>query len=69
LLEAKELMNKTTYHINYPEHKWLIRDIRENVIDDLADRSRKVPAWSVETATIFVYEGTNSSRSIGFGDK
>lgn len=69
LLEAKNLMSKTTYHINYPEPKWLVRDLQENVIDDLKDRDREVSAESVETAIIFIYEGTNSSRAIGFGER
>jgi len=69
LLEAKNLMSKTTYRINYPEPEWLVRDLQENVIDDLKDRGREVPARLVETATIYVYEGTNSSRAIGFGER
>jgi hypothetical protein len=69
LLEAKSLMSKTTYHINYPEPEWLVRDLQENVIDDLKDSGREVPARLVEIATIFIYEGTDSSRSIGFGER
>ena len=69
LLEAKNLMSKTTYRINYPEPEWLVRDLQENVTDDLKDRGREVPARLVETAIIYVYEGTNSSRAIGFGER
>lgn len=69
LLEAKNLMSKTTYDINYPEPEWLVRELQEDVLDDLADKGKEVPAESIETATIFIYEGTNSSRSIGFGER
>jgi len=69
LAEAKDLMIKEDYVINYPEPGWLIRDLKENVIDDLARQDREVPAESVRTATIFVYEGTETSRAIGFGER
>jgi hypothetical protein len=69
LLEAKSLMSKTYYTINYPEPEWLVRDLQKNVIDDMANRGREVSAELVETTIIFIYEGTHSSRPIGFGER
>jgi len=69
LREAQDLMNKTEYVINYPEPDWLIKELKEQVIDDLSRQGQEVPAASVKTATIFIYEGTENSRHIGFGER
>lgn len=69
LREAQDLMNKTEYVINYPEPDWLIKELKEEVIDDLSYQDKDVSDASVKTATIFIYEGTESSRLIGFGER
>lgn len=67
--EAKDLMSKTDYTIYYPEPDWLINDLYKNVLDDLVARDREVSADLIQTATIFIYEGTQSSKMIGFGER
>jgi hypothetical protein len=69
LREAQNLMNKTEYVINYPEPDWLVKKLKEQVIDDLSRQGREVPGVAVRTATIFIYEGTESSRPIGLGER
>lgn len=69
LREAKDLMSKTEYVIKYPGLDSLIKELKEQVIDDLSRQEHEVPAAEVKTATVFIYEGTMSSRSIGFGER
>ena len=69
LSEAQNLLNKKEYSIDYPEPKWLLKELEEDVIKVLARADKKVSRKSINISTIFIYEGTKSSKHIGFGER
>jgi hypothetical protein len=61
-------MKKKEYRV-YSGLEQLLREFQTDVIDDLLGQGVSVSAESARTAAVFIYEGTETSRPVGFGER